>query len=99
MVSIALMMFAALGSGDSATSVEGLLAKGKYAQAHHRAFELERKAALKAPLEVLDGQLLLEPALALGVYKRVRNQRVLGSEIFLYAQVRNHHSRKTNRGF
>ena len=99
MVSITLMMIAALGAGEAQASVEGLLAEGKYAQAHHRAFNLERKAALTAPLAVMDGQLLREPAVALGVYKKARNQRVSGKEIFLYAQVRNHHSRKTRQGF
>ncbi len=99
MVSVTLIMVATFGTGASPVSVDGLLAHGKYAEAHQRAFLLERKAARKAPLEVSDGQLLKEPAVALGVYKKARSSLVSGKEIYLYAQVRNHRSRKVGKRF
>ena len=99
MVSLTLILITAVGTGASPLSVDSLLAEGKYAEAHQRAFSQERKAAMKAPLEVSDGQLLTEPAVALGIYKKARNGRVSGKEIYLYAQVRNHRSRKVGKRF
>ena len=69
------------------------------ARAHREAFEQERALAEKAPLEVLDGRLLREPAAGLGIYSEVRGGRVAGPEIFLYAHVRNHLSRRVRRGY
>ena len=69
------------------------------AQAHQEAFKQERALAEKAPLEVLDGRLLRAPAEGLGIYREAPRGRVRGPEIFRYAHVRNHLSRRVRQGY
>jgi hypothetical protein len=52
--------------------------------------DIERAAALLAPLEVFDGQALATPPEGLGIYDPLPNGVVRSEELFFYAQVRNH---------
>ena len=81
------------------TELQELVAKGDWGRAHHSATDLERQLAKKAPLEVLDGQLLAGPAAGLGIYEPAANAQIRGEDIYLYAHVRNQVSRKSARGY
>ncbi len=94
------MVWAVLGGGDPGglKEIGEFVAKGQWGTAHRRVATLERDLARKAPLEVLDGRLLREPAAGLGIYEPAKNGEVQGADIYLYAHVRNHSSRKSPGG-
>jgi hypothetical protein len=74
-------------------------AAGKWGDAAATARALEATAAAKAPLEVVDVQLLGAPPEGLGMYTPLPDARARGPEVYLYAQVRNHGLRETHGFF
>ena len=79
--------------------IEARLAQSDWPGALQLIRELEARVAARAPLEVLDGQVLSEPAQGLGIYKLLAGGVVPGPELYLYAQVRNHGVRASAAGY
>jgi hypothetical protein len=78
--------------------LERAVSRSAWGEAVTLARAIEARLADKAPLEVTDGQALAEPASGLGIYHRLADGVVRQSELYLYAQVRNHGVRQVTAG-
>ncbi len=99
MVSLTFLVTTALMAASGAELVDKALRSEEFAKAHRYAYLLEREVADKAPLQVLDGQLLVKPASGLGIYEKAPKNRIAGEEIYIYAQIRNHKSQRSTLGY
>jgi hypothetical protein len=75
------------------------LADNKWAAAVQTLRDMESIISKHAPLEIIDGAILMQPASGLGLYKPVFKGEVKGDELFLYAQVRHHGIRRVHDHF
>ncbi|MEE8409291.1 MAG: hypothetical protein V3T05_06785 [Myxococcota bacterium] len=85
--------------GQEIERLPDLIKAGRWTEASALARSIEARIANLAPLEVLDGQALREPALGLGIYERLDGGVVHREELFLYAQIRNHGLQAKKNGF
>lgn len=70
--------------------------EGDWAKAAEVTRALEAGLAARAPLEIVDIQVLGGPPQGLGMYTPLFKGQVRGEEVFIYAQVRNHGLREVH---
>lgn len=88
-----LFIAVALGGSDVTAEVDLLekqVTAGDWAAAARTARAVERLAATRAPLEIVDVQTLSSPPEGLGMYTALFGGKVQSGELVVYAQVRNH---------
>ena len=90
----ALMICSALATAPGEASLtkelQAAMEKGRWSDAAELAYRLERLAAARAPLRIVDLQVLATPPDGLGLYSAPYGGKIGGAEVYLYAQVRNH---------
>ena len=82
----------------SCEHLKKLIKKNELSAAAAELRTISQEVEKQAPLEIVDARILYKPAEGLGIYKPLPLGRVMGDELYIYAQLRQHNLRqKGNR--